>query len=109
MRPRWSRRAFLLSSAVLPWCAPKQAGAKTRLILLGTGGGPRPKKGNAATAQVIIVDDRLYVVDCGDGVLLSVERHRPTAADLLSPETRATVHVPLASIMLFHPETGARL
>lgn len=41
---------------------------KTRLILLGTGGGPRPKKDNNASAQVIIVNDLLYVVDCGDGV-----------------------------------------
>jgi ribonuclease BN (tRNA processing enzyme) len=42
--------------------------ARTRLILLGTGGGPRPKAGNMASAQVIIANDRLYVVDCGDGV-----------------------------------------
>lgn len=41
---------------------------KTRLILLGTGGGPRPKKSNSASAQVIIVNDVLYVVDCGNGV-----------------------------------------
>ena len=37
-------------------------------MLLGTGGGPTPKKGAAATAQAILVDDRLYVVDCGNGV-----------------------------------------
>jgi ribonuclease BN (tRNA processing enzyme) len=42
--------------------------AKTRLILLGTGGGPRPKKQNMASAQVIISNGLLYVVDCGDGV-----------------------------------------
>ena len=42
--------------------------ARTRLILLGTGGGPRPRKNIAATSQVIVAGGRLYVVDCGDGV-----------------------------------------
>ena len=41
---------------------------KTRLILLGTGGGPRPRKASSAPAQVILVNDVPYVVDCGDGV-----------------------------------------
>ena len=41
---------------------------RTRLILLGTSGGPRPKVDRAATSQVILVDDNAYVVDCGDGV-----------------------------------------
>lgn len=40
----------------------------TRLILLGTGGGPRPKKDVSASAQVIIAGGAAYVVDCGDGV-----------------------------------------
>jgi ribonuclease BN (tRNA processing enzyme) len=43
-------------------------GSKTRLILLGTGGGPRPRKSNSASAQVIVIDEAAYVVDCGDGV-----------------------------------------
>ncbi len=43
-------------------------GPRTRLILLGTGGGPRPKKTVSASAQVILVNDTPYVVDCGDGV-----------------------------------------
>jgi ribonuclease BN (tRNA processing enzyme) len=73
MRGRWNRRAFLAAAAGLTtatWLSRPRAapGGKTRLILLGTGGGPRPKKENVATAQVIIVDDTLYVVDCGDGV-----------------------------------------
>jgi ribonuclease BN (tRNA processing enzyme) len=41
---------------------------KTRLILLGTAGGPRPRKSRSASAQVIIANDTPYVVDCGDGV-----------------------------------------
>src|SRR3954465_6755244 len=39
-----------------------------RLVLLGTAGGPRPRKTRSAPAQAILVGDRTYVVDCGDGV-----------------------------------------
>ena len=39
-----------------------------KLILLGTGGGPRPRKASSAPAQVLLVNDTAYVVDCGDGV-----------------------------------------
>jgi ribonuclease BN (tRNA processing enzyme) len=38
------------------------------LILLGTAGGPTPKTGRSAPAQAIVVGDRIYLVDCGDGV-----------------------------------------
>jgi ribonuclease BN (tRNA processing enzyme) len=42
--------------------------AKSRLILLGTGGGPTPKTNRSAPSQVIVVNGASYVVDCGDGV-----------------------------------------
>ena len=42
--------------------------SRTRLILLGTAGGPTPKRSASAPAQVILVDGAAYVVDCGDGV-----------------------------------------
>ena len=42
--------------------------SKTRLILLGTGGGPRPRKSVMSTAQVIVANDVPYVVDCANGV-----------------------------------------
>ena len=44
------------------------AGSRTRLILLGVGGGPRPRVASSSPAQVIVVDDVAYVVDCGNGV-----------------------------------------
>jgi ribonuclease BN (tRNA processing enzyme) len=50
---------------------PAYAGSqktKTRLILLGTAGGPRPRRAPSAASQVIVVNDMAYVVDCGDGV-----------------------------------------
>jgi ribonuclease BN (tRNA processing enzyme) len=45
-----------------------QSPTKTRLILLGSGGGPRPRKASSGSAQVIIINGFAYVVDCGDGV-----------------------------------------
>ena len=63
------RRAFLatLSSTAL---APLLAGQppRPRLILLGTAGGPTPKATRSGPSQIIVVGDRGYVVDCGDGV-----------------------------------------
>src|SRR5664279_2937363 len=67
------RREFLGAAAGLAAAAwlPRwrfEPVPKTRLILLGTGGGPRPRKGRYSSSQVIIVNDVPYVVDCGDGV-----------------------------------------
>jgi ribonuclease BN (tRNA processing enzyme) len=42
--------------------------SRTRLIFLGSGGGPRPRRASSAPAQVILVNGVPYVVDCGDGV-----------------------------------------
>lgn len=41
---------------------------KTELTLLGTGGGPTPKRNRAAPAQAITVGDATYIIDCGNGV-----------------------------------------
>jgi len=70
---RIDRRTFLAGAAALagaalyPWPATAQRD-RMKLILLGTGGGPRPGKARSAPAQVILVNDTAYVVDCGDGV-----------------------------------------
>jgi ribonuclease BN (tRNA processing enzyme) len=48
--------------------------AKLRLILLGTAGGPRPRATRAAPAQVILIENAAYVVDCGNGVALQLVR-----------------------------------
>jgi ribonuclease BN (tRNA processing enzyme) len=77
------RRDFMRSAAGLAGAAMATEGALaqagpalraagrrgTRLILLGTKGGPRPTpqtRGNPA--QVILVNDVPYVIDCGSGV-----------------------------------------
>jgi ribonuclease BN (tRNA processing enzyme) len=67
-----TRRRFVASTlagavAALHQPATAQA-ARTKLILLGTGGGPRPRKASAAAAQVIVTNNQAYVIDCGDGV-----------------------------------------
>lgn len=48
--------------------APAQSTSRTRLILLGTAGGPTPKRSASGPSQVIVIDGVAYVVDCGDGV-----------------------------------------
>ena len=48
--------------------------ARSRLILLGTGGGPTPKPNRSAPANAIVVGGRTYVIDCGDGVARQMAR-----------------------------------
>lgn len=43
--------------------------AGTRLVLLGTAGGPSAKPARAQPANAIIVNDDIYIVDAGDGVV----------------------------------------
>jgi len=68
-----NRRQFLGSTAALV-AAPRlvrhasRERPRTRLVLLGTAGGPRPRMTRSAPAQAIVVGDTVYVVDCGDGV-----------------------------------------
>jgi ribonuclease BN (tRNA processing enzyme) len=72
-----TRREFVRAGAAmaglpLAWrhSGPPARGrhAPSRLILLGTAGGPTPKPNRAAPAQVIVAGDACYVVDCGNGV-----------------------------------------
>jgi len=72
-----SRRNFLSGAAALAATAAlaplraarAQRQAKTRLVLLGTGGGPRiVAPGRSKSANLIVVNGVPYVVDCGEGV-----------------------------------------
>lgn len=65
-----TRRGFLQAAATvsLGTLISASGQGRTRLILLGTGGGPRPKKRGSAPAQVIVFNGAAYVVDCGNGV-----------------------------------------
>ncbi len=39
----------------------------SRLVLLGTAGGPTPKPNRAASANAVVVGDRVYLIDAGNG------------------------------------------
>ena len=70
--PRLTRRAFLAGAIALSGQTARSGTldqpSHSRLILLGTGGGPRPRKASSASAQAIIVNNAAYVIDCGNGV-----------------------------------------
>jgi ribonuclease BN (tRNA processing enzyme) len=69
-----SRRSFLETALALAATSPFRRltrtarQAPTRLVLLGTAGGPRPSALRAAPGYAVRIGDRTYLVDCGDGV-----------------------------------------
>jgi len=73
-----ARRKFLAGAGALaamaalsPWNAARAQGAakRTRLILLGTSGGPRILgPGRSKPANLLVINGVPYVVDCGEGV-----------------------------------------
>ena len=48
----------------------------TRLVLLGTAGGPLPSPVREGIAQAVVVGGRAYLVDCGSGVTRQLRRAR---------------------------------
>jgi ribonuclease BN (tRNA processing enzyme) len=70
--PPIPRRTFVAASlAATPLARLLASGRpadRSRLILLGTAGGPTPKPNRAAPAQAIVVGDTSYIIDCGNGV-----------------------------------------
>ena len=71
--PGVDRRQFLaLLAAHLRACTSHRFAPcsqhRSRLILLGTAGGPTPKTTRSGPSQIIVIGDRGYVIDCGDGV-----------------------------------------
>jgi ribonuclease BN (tRNA processing enzyme) len=69
-----------VAGTVQPQAATSRAGmssaavSRTRLVLLGTGGGPMPKVTRSAPAQAVVVDGVTYIVDCGNGLPRQVAR-----------------------------------
>jgi ribonuclease BN (tRNA processing enzyme) len=68
------RRRFLAAVPALPLLSgftsliASSQSSRSRLILLGTAGGPTPKLRASAPAQIVVIGDRGYLVDCGNGV-----------------------------------------
>ncbi len=59
----------LAASLPSPAQAEPQRDSSTRLVLLGTAGGPSAKRARAQPASAVIVGDDIYIVDAGDGVV----------------------------------------
>lgn len=48
----------------------------TRLVLLGTAGGPLPSPVRSGISQAVVVGERVYLIDCGSGVTRQLRRAR---------------------------------
>lgn len=71
LRRRLLQAAGLSLAALIAGNARRLTAATThhsRLILLGTAGGPTPKVDRSAPASAIVIDGAIYVIDCGNGV-----------------------------------------
>ena len=73
--------------AAAPWGASRaqtarDAKAGTRLVLLGTKGGPTPSALRAQPANLLVVDGRPYVIDCGNGVATQLVRAGVRLSDI---------------------------
>lgn len=58
----------LVAAAALGMLAVGATQAETRVITLGTQGGPFPSATRAQPASALVVNDRVYLVDAGNGV-----------------------------------------
>ena len=62
----YGAEAFLTAPAAAQ-TLPASPPGRTRAVLLGTAGGPALRPGRSSPAAAVVVDDNLYVVDCGYG------------------------------------------
>jgi ribonuclease BN (tRNA processing enzyme) len=69
------------SAALSAPIAPRSP--RTRVIILGTGAGPTIRKHRSEPANLLVVDDRVYLIDAGEGVLrqLAQAGFRPSQVD----------------------------
>lgn len=116
----FSRRQFIVRASALvtfgamrPWWTVAQnlSATRMRLILLGTGGGPRPRKNRYASSQVIIVNNVAYVVDCGDGVAIQLARAEvplPTLRHVLITHHHSDHNADYGNLLLLAWTTGLR-
>jgi ribonuclease BN (tRNA processing enzyme) len=59
---------FFADSALSQAASPKPSASGTVLITLGTRGGPLPTRGRTQSANLLVVNKALYLIDAGDGV-----------------------------------------
>jgi len=65
MRRLW--RLAVADISLLFWLTSEEVSMATELVLLGTAGAPLPVAGRAGISSALIVDDRVFVIDCGRG------------------------------------------
>jgi ribonuclease BN (tRNA processing enzyme) len=102
-----------LAATATAWLPGRAASAasKTRLILLGTGGGPRPRKVSSGSAQAIVVNGATYVIDCGDGVarqLVSADVPLPTLKSIFITHNHSDHNADYGNLMLLAWTAGLR-
>lgn len=73
------RRRLLQFAGLLAFAASVSAelagsAARSRLILLGTAGGPTPKPNRYPSAYALSIDDQIYLVDAGNGVAQQIAK-----------------------------------
>lgn len=81
----------------------------TRLVLLGTKGGPRPRRGTAGPSQVILVGDRPVLIDCGEGVvqrLLEARIDPGMVRDVLITHHHCDHNVALGNVLMANWTSG---
>jgi ribonuclease BN (tRNA processing enzyme) len=116
-----SRRAFLqaaLAAGIAPlgldaFAQATSASAKsgTQLILLGTKGGPTPSEFRAAPANVLIVDGRPYVIDCGNGVAIQLTKagvRLPTIDNIFLTHHHSDHNADLGNLIFLAWATGLK-
>src|SRR5882762_8498099 len=90
--------ALAASAALAPLRAQVPAKPKTRLVLLGTGGGPRiVAPGRSKSANLIVVNGVPYVVDCGEGVAHQHSDHNLDYGNLIYDAWAAGLRTPVDS------------
>ncbi|MDR3510992.1 MAG: MBL fold metallo-hydrolase [Caulobacteraceae bacterium] len=74
---------LIMLGAARPQAAP--APSETRLIMLGTGGGPVIRRNRSQPAAALVVRGRVYLVDAGDDVArqLALAGFRPSSPDVV--------------------------
>ncbi|MHA6766972.1 MBL fold metallo-hydrolase [Sphingobium ummariense] len=80
-----SLAAVPMPAAADPVQAPADAAASfrgTRLITLGTGGGPIARRTRSQPANLLQVDDRVYLIDAGDGTSRALVQNGFTPAQI---------------------------
>jgi ribonuclease BN (tRNA processing enzyme) len=112
-----TRRGFVGTAAAAGltahWTGPASAQGRprTRLILLGTKGGPTPSAARVGASSLLMVGNRPYVIDCADGVARQLVRagvDLTTIRDVFITHHHSDHNVDLGALVLLAWGSGLR-